>query len=131
MLWLDRLTQHFAQDYEAWLALSALRAKAGDGVGAATALEQAIYVHPYDPAVHERLAALYAAAKNLNGVVRERRAIVALKPVDRAAAYFQLALALEAAGDRAGARTEVLRALEAAPGYEAAQDLLLRLQGDR
>jgi Flp pilus assembly protein TadD len=131
IVWLDRITQRYAQDYESWIALSKLREKTGDKSGAAAALEQAMFVHPYDPAAHERLAVLLAATGKLKEAVREKRAIVALKPVDKAAAYYQLALALEAAGDRTAARSEVLKALEIAPGYAAAQELLLRLQAGK
>ncbi len=90
-----------------------------------------ILVHPYDPSIHDRLAALSTATARHADAVRERRAIVALKPVDRAAAHYNLALALEAAGDKAAGKTEVLKALEIAPGYAAAQELLLRLQAAR
>lgn len=128
IIWLDRITQRYAQNYEAWIELSKLREKTGDQKGAAAALVQAMYVHPYDPVAHDRLATLLTSTGKLKEAVRERRAIVALKPVDKASAYYQLALALEAAGDRAGARSEVLRALETAPGYAPAQELLLRLQ---
>jgi hypothetical protein len=48
--------------------------------------------------------------------------------VDLAAARYQLARALVAAGRRDEARREVLRALEIAPGYAEAQDLLLELR---
>jgi Tfp pilus assembly protein PilF len=61
-------------------------------------------------------------------VVRERRALVALNPVDKAEALYQLALAYFDAGDVASARREVLRALEEAPNFEKAQELLLRLR---
>jgi Flp pilus assembly protein TadD len=90
-----------------------------------------MYVHPYDIRQHDRFAKLLTADGRLADAVRERRAIVALDPQDHAAAYYQLALALEAAGDKAGARTEVLKSLEAAPGYAQAQELLLRLQGGK
>jgi Tfp pilus assembly protein FimV len=62
--------------------------------------------------------------------VRERRAIVALDPVDRAEARYQLARALAEAGDRNAARREVILALEEAPSFERAQMLLLDLQRD-
>jgi len=61
--------------------------------------------------------------------VRERTAILALNPVDKAGAHYGLAQALFRAGDRAGARTQVLRALEIAPAYPEAQQLLLQLRG--
>jgi hypothetical protein len=47
--------------------------------------------------------------------------------VDKPEALYQLALALAEAGDAAGARREVLRALELAPRFQRAQELLLRL----
>jgi len=64
-----------------------------------------------------------------NGAVSERRAVLALDPADRADAHFRLARAHFRAGERAEARTQVLRALEIAPSYEAALDLLLELRG--
>ena len=64
-------------------------------------------------------------------MVRERAAIVALEPVDKADAYYQLALAQHEAGDDAHARTSVLRSLEEAPNYEKAQTLLLTLYDAR
>ena len=54
---------------------------------------------------------------------------VALKPVDIADAQYNLAVAYRAAGDAASARRSVLRALEAAPHFQRAQDLLLDLRG--
>jgi Tfp pilus assembly protein PilF len=54
-------------------------------------------------------------------------AVLALNPVDEAEARYQLALAWFQAGDMAAARREVLRALEIAPAFEKAQELLLRI----
>ena len=99
--------------------------------GTVAALEQAMYISPYDLATHEQLAQLYAAAGNRAGAIRERQAIVALQPVDMAEARYQLALAHFEAGDRANARREVLRALEVAPSFAKAQDLLLKLSEGR
>ncbi len=63
--------------------------------------------------------------------MRERAAIVALGPVDKADAFYQLALAQHEAGDDAHARTSVLRSLEEAPNFEKAQTLLLTLYDAR
>jgi tetratricopeptide (TPR) repeat protein len=114
-------------DVAAHSELSELLEQQGDRAGAAEVLERAMYIWPFDPKQHDRLATLYAATGNKAKVVRERRALVALNPVDRAEALYQLALALEQAGDAASARREVLRALEEAPNFEKAQELLLRL----
>ena len=104
--------------------------KLGDRRGAAAALERAIWISPYDPAIHVRLADHMVASGDKSKVVRERRAIVALDPVDRAEARYQLALALAEAGDRSAARREVILALEEAPSFERAQVLLLQLQSE-
>src|SRR5687768_14155071 len=117
-------------DYVSNLALAEMLEKLGDRRGAAAALERAIWISPYDPAIHVRLADHLAATGDKSKVVRERRAIVALNPVDRAEARYQLARALVEAGDRAAARREVILALEEAPNFERAQVLLLELQGE-
>ena len=54
--------------------------------------------------------------------------IFALDPVDRAEALYQLAVAYHEAGDAASARRAVLQALEGAPNFDKAQELLLKLQ---
>jgi Tfp pilus assembly protein PilF len=53
--------------------------------------------------------------------------VVALAPVDRAEALYQLALAWHELGDEKQARTSVLRALEDAPNFTPAQELLLTI----
>ena len=58
---------------------------------------------------------------------REFRTVIALGPVDRAAAYTDLAESYFKAGKRAEAKKQTLAALEIAPTYERAQELLLKL----
>jgi len=60
---------------------------------------------------------------------REFRTVIALGPVDRAAAYTDLAESLFKGGKRAEAKKQTLAALEIAPNYERAQDLLLKIVG--
>ena len=126
---LTALTRLNENQYAANLKLAELLTELGDEGGAAEALERAVYIHPYDVAVHERLAGLYAARRQFSKAVRERKAILALDPVDRSGALYQLALAHRDAGDTAAARRTVLQALEVAPGFAQAQTLLLSLQG--
>jgi tetratricopeptide (TPR) repeat protein len=115
-------------DYASNIALADMLEQLGDRAGAAAALERAIWISPYEPAIHVRLAEHLAATGDRAKAVRERRAIVALDPVDRAEARYQLARALAASGDRVSARREVILALEEAPSFERAQTLLLELQ---
>jgi tetratricopeptide (TPR) repeat protein len=125
---LSALTMNDETHYDANVALADLLEQLGDTAGAAAALERTMFIHPYDPATHVRLARMYAALRDHRKAVRERKAVVALNPVDRAEALYQLALAYRDAGDAGAARREVLRALEHAPGFEKAQDLLLALR---
>ena len=127
---LAALTRLDENKYAANVKLAELLTELGDEGGAADALERAVYIHPYDVTVHERLAGLYTARRQFPKAVRERKAILALDPVDRSGALYQLALAHRDAGDTAAARRAVLQALEMAPGFEQAQTLLLSLQGE-
>jgi tetratricopeptide (TPR) repeat protein len=126
----DELTKLIAineRHYRAHVELAKLREDLGDAAGAAAALDRAVYIWPFESSLHERLAALHARLGDYARVVRARRSLIALDPVDRPEALYQLALALVDAGDAAAARREVLRALELAPRFQRAQELLLRL----
>ena len=116
-----------ADDYGAHLELAELREAGGDRAGTARALERAIEVYPFEIPVHERLAGLYRELGEAEAEVREQRVILALAPVDRTGALYELADALYRAGAVEEARERVLEALELAPRYPEAQDLLLRL----
>jgi tetratricopeptide (TPR) repeat protein len=116
---------------DALLKLADVQQKLGNSAAAADALDRLLYVNPFDIALHQRLADLAKAAGDKQRNVRERMAIVALAPVDRAEAYYQLALAQHEAGDDAHARKSILRSLEDAPNFEKAQTLLLTLYDAR
>jgi cellulose synthase operon protein C len=116
-----------AGDLAAQLELAEIRERQGRAEDAARALENAIWIYPFDVEVHERLAALYRELGDAEGEVRERRVLLALGPVDRAGAYHGLAEAQFRAGLVDQARQSVLRALELAPRFPEAQDLLLRI----
>ena len=114
--------------HDAHVLLADLLLQTGDTARAADALEDAIYVSPYDIEQHRTLASLYSRLGNHRKAIRERLAVVALNPVDRAEAVYDLAVAYRDAGDIVNARRQVLRALEEAPHYENAQRLLLQLR---
>jgi tetratricopeptide (TPR) repeat protein len=117
----EKLPEAHAQEADLWLEL-------GEQQAATSALEKVVEILPFDLDAHEKLATQYEEAGNLSGAVRERRAVLALDPPDKAGAYYFLARALARAGDRNEARTQVLRALEIAPTFEPALDLLLELR---
>ncbi len=121
------MTEQAESDYATLLEQADLQESVGDVPGAAASLERAIFVYPFDPAIHKQLADHFEKLGQTAKVIRERAAIVALNPVDRAEAIYQLALAYQRAGDAASAKRQVLQALELAPSFERAQDLLLTL----
>ncbi len=56
--------------------------------------------------------------------------MLALNPLDKASAEFDLAQAYFAAGQKDKAEESVLLALEAAPGFRPAQKLLLQIKSE-
>jgi len=124
---LEKMIAINAEHYEAHLQLAHLRRERGDHAAAAAALEAAIYIYPYDLDLHRDLAEQQARLGRWSETARARRAVLALDPVDRAEAHYQLALAYERAGNRSSAREQILYALEIAPNYFQAQSLLLSL----
>ena len=107
--------------------LASLLVEAGRPADAAAALNRLNYIDPVDEDLHRRLGDLWFDQNNLSGAIREYQAVVAAKPVDPAAAHFNLAKAYRRANRPEDAREEVLLALEAAPGFRPAQKMLLEL----
>jgi tetratricopeptide (TPR) repeat protein len=127
---LVRITSRNETALEANQLEADLRQRLGDERGAAAALERIIWMWPYDAATHRRLAEIAERSGRLAIALRERRAVIATRPADLLDARYELARVLALAGDRPGARREVLAVLEQAPGFEKAQLLLLDLQQD-
>jgi tetratricopeptide (TPR) repeat protein len=125
---LGGLTRINESHYRAHVELGEIRETLGDPSAAAESLERAIYIYPFEMSLHKRLADLYAQLGQWEASIRERGAVVALERVDRAQAIYELAAAHYQAGDLPAARREVLRALEIAPNFDEALELLLRLQ---
>lgn len=90
-------------------------------------LQEVMYSDPLSPEVHADLGENYFASRDFAGAVREFRVLLALDPVDRADVHFRLARALHRLGENEAARQQVLLALEIAPGFEEAQELLLEV----
>lgn len=100
-----------------------------DWASAEKALELAIYVNPYDPNVHTLLGEAAVEFGNWPAAVRAYQVLLGLNPTDPAEAHYNLARALLGGGNKSEAKREVLKALEIAPTYEKAQQLLLKLSG--
>jgi tetratricopeptide (TPR) repeat protein len=96
---------------------------------AARVLELSAYVDPYDAGVHTLLGDAALEAENWSAAIAAFQVLLGLKPTDPADAHYNLARALLGAGRKAEAKRETLRALEIAPTFEKAQQLLLKLSG--
>ncbi|HEX9728922.1 MAG TPA: tetratricopeptide repeat protein [Gemmatimonadales bacterium] len=117
--------------YEAYGLLAGLRLTLGDTLAAMRALDAAMFIHPYDVGMHRELAELSELNHRYVMAIRERRAVVALDPVDRADALYRLARAHMSANQLDEARRIVLQALEIAPEFAQAQELLLQIHERR
>jgi tetratricopeptide (TPR) repeat protein len=113
---------------EALTNLASLEEESGHAKEAAATLDRINYIYPETEALHRHLGELWLAQGNYSGAVREYSAVVALKPLDKASAEFNLAQAYFAAGQRDKAEESVLLALETAPGFRPAQKLLLEIK---
>ncbi|HVY80774.1 MAG TPA: tetratricopeptide repeat protein [Steroidobacteraceae bacterium] len=86
-------------------------------------------IAPLDASLHAQLGERYNADGKAADSLREYKVLLALDAHDNAAANFGIARALNSLGDRAQSRRYVLQALETAPHYRPAQDLLLEITG--
>ena len=89
--------------------------------------ERIAAIDPFDADAHATLGRLAMERGEPDTAAREFRTVIALGPVDRAAAITDLAESYMRGGKRAEAKKQTLAALEIAPNYERAQTLLLQL----
>jgi tetratricopeptide (TPR) repeat protein len=108
--------------------LASLQEEQGHRKEAAATLDRINYIYPESEGLHRHLGELWLAEGNYAGAVREYKAVLALKPLDKASAEFELAQAYFAAGEKDKAEESVLLALETAPGFRPAQKLLLQIK---
>jgi tetratricopeptide (TPR) repeat protein len=109
--------------------LAGLLTAAGNRQEAAATLDRINYIYPMDNELHFKLGALWFELKNAPGAIREYQAIVGHDPADPAQAHYDLARAYHLNHQDSLAVDELLASLEAAPGFKAAQKLLLELSG--
>jgi Tfp pilus assembly protein PilF len=89
--------------------------------------ERIAAIDPFDADAHATLGRLAMQRSEPDTAAREFRTVIALGPVDRAAAITDLAESYLKGGKKADAKKQTLAALEIAPSYERAQTLLLQL----
>jgi tetratricopeptide (TPR) repeat protein len=118
-----------AQDHtavEAARRLAALAEKASAPQALLAAYDRIVAIDPFDPLAHSGLGRLALKSNQPDTAVREFKAALALGPADKASAHCDLAEAYLLANRPAEAKVEALAALEIAPSFDRAQELLLR-----
>jgi tetratricopeptide (TPR) repeat protein len=93
--------------------------------------QRIVAIDPFDGEAHTTLGRFAMQRNQPEIAAREFRAVLALAPVDRAAAHTDLAESYFKSGKRDDAKKQTIAALEIAPTYERAQDLLLKLTEGR
>jgi tetratricopeptide (TPR) repeat protein len=106
--------------------LAELSTKANDQEMLAFATDRIVELDPFDPGGHTGLGRIAVRAQNSAVAIREFRVALAIGPADRASAHCDLAEGYLLAKRFADAKREALAALEIAPSFERAQDLLLK-----
>jgi len=124
---LEALTTADHQAVAAARQLVALLDPVSDGPRRRAALAKVVAIDPFDAGAHAELGRYALAASDLPDAVRAFRVAVAAGATDRAGAHADLGEALEKSGAKDDAKRQALLALEVAPTYARAQDLLLRL----
>jgi tetratricopeptide (TPR) repeat protein len=84
-------------------------------------------INPLVAAPHERLAHAAEKLNQRNAAIDANRALLVLQPLDKAEIHFRLARLLRDEGEQDQAKRHVLEALEQAPRYLAAHQLLLEI----
>ena len=106
--------------------LALLAEKAGDEKTARFAWERVVALDPFDAQAHSGAGRLALKRRDSVLATREFKAALLTNAQDKASAHCDLGEAYLLAGRPADAKKEALSALEIAPTFERAQDLLLR-----
>ena len=124
---LETLLTHDHTSLEAARLLAALAEEAGDERRLAFAYDRQIGIDPFDPIPHQAMGRLALARRDTRVATREFQIALAAGPVDRVSAHCDLAESHLMAGELDEAKRAALAALEIAPTYERAQELLLQV----
>jgi tetratricopeptide (TPR) repeat protein len=99
----------------------------GESEAALEVLQDVIWSDPFMEEVHLQLGDLYLETGNAPKALREYEVLLALDPIDKAQANLKLATAYRALGDGEHTMEYLMTALDLAPQYRPAQQLLLEL----
>jgi tetratricopeptide (TPR) repeat protein len=114
-------------DVESARTLARLVAPLGDAARTAAAYGIVAELDPFDVQAQTAVGRYALQQRDAPRAVRALKSALAAGPADRASAHVDLAEAHFMAGQFADAKRETLAALEIAPAFERAQDLLLKI----
>lgn len=123
---LEALTAVDEDDIASCKTLAGLYAREGRRGDALRILGRAVMIDPFDGEVRKMRGGAYERDGRADLAVPEYEAALAVETTDRVQAQYDLARAYLAAGRKTDARKAALKALEIAPGFEAAQEVLLQ-----
>jgi tetratricopeptide (TPR) repeat protein len=109
--------------------LQGMAQAANDEAAQAFALTRIVALDPFDTSAHTGWGHLSLKRKDTATAIREFRAALATGTPDKAAAHCDLGESYLLAGQKPEAKKEALAAMEIAPNYERAQELLLNASG--
>jgi Flp pilus assembly protein TadD len=102
---------------------------AADEAAQTFALTRIVALDPFDASAHVGWGRIALKRKDSGTAIREFRAALATGASDKAATHCDLGESYLLAGQKAEAKREALAAMEIAPSYERAQELLLNASG--
>ena len=126
---LESLVKTDENNLEALKTIARLRLALGERQQALDALQASFFISPFDYKLHTQAGELSLDMKDYAKALTEFQVALALAPPNVAEANYNVAAAYHALGRQPEAKHAVLRALEAAPRYDKAQELLLRIVG--
>ncbi len=124
---LERYRELGGHEADALRSLARRLDERGRRLEAIAVLEDLLGVVPLDTELHTELGDWLLAEDRPADALREYQAALAMNPLDQAAAHFRLATAYRQLEDSAKTREHLLYALEIAPHYREAQQLLLEI----
>jgi tetratricopeptide (TPR) repeat protein len=127
---LERYAAASPDGFSALTRLMELQADAGDWIQVMRTAEKTLAINPLQPIGHERLVEASEQLDRPGEAARSLEVLAMLDPVDPAKLHLRTARAWLARGEPETAKRQLLMALEEAPHYRAAQDLLLQMVAD-
>ena len=126
---LDAFLKVDGNDVDAARQRAQLLEPLGDAPRTAAAYLRVVDADPFDSHAQTMVGRAALQRKDAPAAIRAFRAALGAKPPDVAIAHYDLAQAYLLGGQNAEAKQETLAALEVAPSFEPAQNLLLKIVG--